>query len=180
MSNCLVTLSRLSSTNNMARTEVSHVQVQSQTDDVPMEKMDDSDERRLAEMGYKQEMQRNFSVISVLGLGFSLTNSWWAVSAAMVTGINSGGPVLFIYGTIGLFFTGLCIAISLSELVSAYPNAAGQSYWVSQLAPRRYARLLSYITGWFNWAGSIFASASVSLTVGSACVGCYQLMHPDM
>ncbi|KAG9767956.1 choline transport protein, partial [Aureobasidium melanogenum] len=144
------------------------------------EEIADSDDRRLAAMGYKQQMRRNFSLISVLALGFSLTNSWWAVSAAMVTGINSGGPVLFVYGTIGLFVAGLCIAVSLSELVSAYPNAAGQSYWVSQLAPPKYARLLSYITGWFVWAGSIFASASVSLTVGSACVGCYQLMHPDM
>ncbi|KAI1608356.1 amino acid/polyamine transporter I [Exophiala viscosa] len=139
----------------------------------------DDDETRLAEMGYKQELRRNFSVISVLGLGFSLTNSWWAITAGMATGINSGGPMLFIYGTIGLFVAGMGIAISLSELVSAYPNAAGQSYWVSQLAPARWARSLSYITGWFIWAGSVFASASVALTVGFALVGCYQLMHPD-
>ncbi|KAJ9615322.1 choline transporter [Cladophialophora chaetospira] len=152
---------------------------QSTHDGIPVEKNADSDVLRLAEMGYNQEMKRNFSVVSVLALGFSLTNSWWAVSAAMVTGINSGGPVLFVYGIIGLFITGLCMAISLSELVSAYPNAAGQSYWVSQLAPPKYARILSYVTGWFVWAGSIFASASVSLTVGSACVGCYQLTHPD-
>ncbi|OCT52352.1 Choline transport protein [Cladophialophora carrionii] len=146
----------------------------------PPELMLDNDEHRLAEMGYRQEMSRNFSVWSVLGLGFSLTNSWWAVSAAMVTGINSGGPVLFVYGIIGLFIAGMGIAISLSELVSAYPNAAGQHFWVSQLAPERSARFLSYLTGWFVWAGSIFASASVALSVGSACVGCYQLTHPDL
>ncbi len=149
--------------------------------EIPLEKGGlDTDAARLAEMGYTQELKRNFSVVSVLGLGFSLTNSWWAITAGMATGINSGGPVLFIYGTIGLFITGMGIAISLSELVSAYPNAAGQSYWVSQLAPAKYARVLSYMTGWFVWAGSVFASASVSLTVGSACVGCYQLMHPDL
>ena len=149
-------------------------------DDLPDGIDFDSDAKRLAEMGYKQELHRNFSVWSVLGLGFSLTNSWWAVSAAMVTGINSGGPVLFVYGTTVLFITGMGIAISLSELVSAFPNAAGQHFWVSQLAPPYYANILSYITGWFVWSGSVFASASVSLTVGSACVGCYQLTHPDL
>lgn len=43
----------------------------------------DVDARKLEEMGYEQVMERKFSVWSVLGVGFSLTNSWWAVSAAM-------------------------------------------------------------------------------------------------
>ncbi|KAK3074864.1 hypothetical protein LTS18_014144, partial [Coniosporium uncinatum] len=35
----------------------------------------DADALKLAEMGYTQDMKRNFSVWSVLGVGFSLTNS---------------------------------------------------------------------------------------------------------
>ena len=58
----------------------------------------DADALKLAEMGYTQDMKRNFSVFSVLGVGFSLTNSWFGISAALVTGINSGGPVLIVYG----------------------------------------------------------------------------------
>jgi choline transport protein len=149
-------------------------------DESKLDSTSDADAERLAEMGYTQTLQRHFSVWSVLGLGFSLTNSWWAVSAAMVTGINSGGPVLFVYGTIGLFIAGMAVACSLSELVSAYPNAAGQHFWVRKLAPERIAPLLSYMTGWFVWAGSLFASASVALSVGSACVACYQLAHPEL
>lgn len=140
----------------------------------------DADAERLGEMGYKQEMRRHFSVMSVLALGFALTNSWWALSTAMVTGINSGGPIILIYGTIGFFLTGLCVAVSISELVSAMPNAAGQSYWVSQLAPEKHARLLSYITGWSVWAGSVFASAAIAMTTASALAGCYQLTHPNL
>lgn len=45
--------------------------------------MGDVDAKKLEEMGYEQAMERNFSVWNVLGVGFSLTNSWWAVSAAM-------------------------------------------------------------------------------------------------
>lgn len=131
-------------------------------------------------MGYSQDMKRNFSVFSVLGVGFSLTNSWFGISAALITGINSGGPVLIVYGIILIALISTCVGISLSELASAYPNAGGQCFWAMELAPRRYAKLASYLTGWFSWAGSIFTSASVAVAVASACVGCWQLSHPEL
>ena len=83
----------------------------------------DSDAQKLAEMGYSQDLRRNYSVLSVLGVGFSLTNSWFGISAALVTGINSGGPILIVYGIILIALISTCVGISLSELASAYPNA---------------------------------------------------------
>lgn len=140
----------------------------------------DSDALKLAQMGYTQDMKRNYSVISVLGVGFSLTNSWFGISAALITGINSGGPILIVYGIILIALISTCVGISLAELASAYPNAGGQYFWANELAPRRYANFASYLTGWFAWAGSIFTSASVAIAVGSAGVGCWQLAHPDL
>ena len=151
------------------------------SDDVMMDyKGLDADALKLAEMGYTQDMKRNFSVFSVLGVGFSLTNSWFGISAALVTGINSGGPLLIIYGIIIIALVSTCVGISLSELASALPNAGGQYFWANELAPKKYANFASYLTGWFAWAGSIFTSASVALAVGSALVGCWQLSHPDL
>ena len=144
------------------------------------QKLMDDDALKLAEMGYTQDLKRNFSVWSVLGVGFSLTNSWFGISAAMATGINSGGPLLFIYGIILIALISTCVGISLSELASAFPNAGGQYFWANELAPRRYANFASYLTGWFAWAGSIFTSASVALGMGFAVVGCWQLTHPDL
>ncbi len=149
-------------------------------DEIAEMKSLDSDALKLAEMGYTQDMRRNFSVFSVLGVGFSLTNSWFGVSSAMVTGINSGGPMLIIYGIIIVALISICVGISLSELASALPNAGGQYFWANELAPKKYANFASYLTGWFAWAGSIFTSASVALAVGSAGVGCWQLGHPDL
>jgi choline transport protein len=140
----------------------------------------DADALKLAEMGYSQDMKRNFSVFSVLGVGFSLTNSWFGISAALITGINSGGPVLIVYGIILIAVITTAVGISLSELASAYPNAGGQYFWANELAPKRYANFASYLTGWFAWAGSIFTSASVAIAVGSAGVGCWQLSHPEL
>lgn len=140
----------------------------------------DTDAARLADMGYAQDMKRNFSVWSVLGVGFSLTNSWWGVSAALITGIASGGPCLLVYGTILLALVSVGVAVSLSELASAMPNAAGQIFWAAELAPKRYSRMASYITGWLAWAGSICAIGTVALSVSAAAVGCYQLTHPEL
>ncbi|KAJ9206539.1 hypothetical protein DTO164E3_780 [Paecilomyces variotii] len=142
-------------------------------------KVVDEDAIKLAEMGYTQDMQRNFSVLSLLGVGFSLTNSWFGISASMITGINSGGTVVTIYGIPWITFISTCVAVTLSELASAMPNAGGQYFWASELAPRKHANFASYVTGWFAWAGSIFCSASVALSLGSFAVGLWQLGHPD-
>ena len=144
------------------------------------EKLFDADALKLAELGYTQDVRRNFSVWSVLGVGFSLTNSWLGVALGLSTAISSGGPVLIIYGLISMALVGICVGVSLSELSSALPSAGGQYFWTNELAPRKYANFASYLTGWISWAGSVFTSASVSLSTGSAIVGCYQLGHPDL
>ncbi|KAM3080159.1 choline transporter [Clarireedia jacksonii] len=137
-----------------------------------------SDRSKLDEVDGIHNMRRKFTVWSTLGEGFSITNSWFGISGALITGINSGGPALFVYGIPLIALISFCIGCSLSELASAMPYAAGQHFWTMQLAPKRYARFLSYVTGYFAWAGSIFASASVSLAVAMAGVGCWQLSHP--
>ena len=152
----------------------------SPTNSITDQKNIDHDALKLQEMGYAQDMQRKFSVWSVLAVGFSLTNSWFAISAALVTGINSGGPVLLIYGIMGIALISICVGVTLSELASAFPNAGGQYYWASELAPKKYANFAPYLTGWFAWAGSIFTSAAVALSMGSATVGCWQLTHPNL
>lgn len=141
--------------------------------------MKDQDALRLAALGYEQSMDRKFSVWSILGIGFSLTNSWFGLSAAMVTGINSGGTALVIYGVIIIGVVSSCVAITLSELASAMPSAGGQYYWAHELAPRRWKNFASYFTGWFSWAGAVFTSASMALSLALAILGCYQLSHPS-
>ncbi|KAF2404178.1 amino acid transporter [Trichodelitschia bisporula] len=135
----------------------------------------DPDAANLASMGYTPTLRRHFSLPSILGLSFSLTNSWYGISAALATGINSGGPVLLTYGIVLVALVSVCVGVSLAELASAMPNAGGQYFWASELAPRRWARGVSYAVGWCACAGAVFTSASVALASGSALVGCWAL-----
>ena len=68
----------------------------------------DDDALALAHMGYTQDLERNYTWLSLLGVGFSLTNSWWGISAALITGISSGGPVQIVYGLIWFALVSTC------------------------------------------------------------------------
>ncbi|KAF2163489.1 hypothetical protein M409DRAFT_68427 [Zasmidium cellare ATCC 36951] len=131
-------------------------------------------------VGEVHDLKKNFSLFALLGISFSLANSWFGISTSLITGINSGGPVLLIYGTIIVTIVCTAIAVSLSELASAMPHAGGQYHWAAQLAPAKYARFAAYTTGFISWLGSLFTCASIALGVGTLCVGCIQLSHPDL
>lgn len=134
-----------------------------------------------AETGYAPELRRNFSIFALLGVGFGLTNSWFGISASLITSISSGGPMMVIYGIIIIASISMCIAVTLSELASAMPNAGGQYYWTMKLAPPKYAPIASYLCGAFAWAGSVFTSASVTISIASTLVGMYVMnsSNPD-
>lgn len=124
-------------------------------------------------------LKRTFSVWSVLGIGFGLTNSWYGISASLITGIQSGGPMLIVYGIIIIAFISYCIGITLSELSSAIPTAGGQYVWTRVLAPRKYSSFLAYLCGSLAWVGSIFTSASMALSLAQTVLAFWKLTHPE-
>jgi amino acid transporter len=64
-----------------------------------------------------------------------------------VTGfINGGGPTL-IYGYIFCFIGSLAMCASISEMASIWPTSGGQYHWVALLAPPKWSRFLSWLTG---------------------------------
>ncbi|KAH3686899.1 hypothetical protein WICPIJ_002130 [Wickerhamomyces pijperi] len=122
------------------------------------------------------DLRKNFNIWSLLGVGFGLTNSWFGISASLVTGISSGGPMLIVYGIMIIATISVCIGVSLSELTSAFPeDSGGQYYWTFQLAPKKTRRFWAYMCGSMAWFGSIFTSASVTISIASAIVGMYVL-----
>lgn len=58
------------------------------------------------------------------------------------------------------------------------PNAGGQYYWTSKLAPPRHAPFAAYLTGALAWGGALFTSAAVCLAVAAAIMGCVAMSLP--
>ncbi|KOS40471.1 hypothetical protein ACN38_g8651 [Penicillium nordicum] len=138
--------------------------------------MDDLD---LEQMGYVPQMEREFSLIQLVGSAYTLTNSWLGVAGAFTMGITAAGSAGIIYGLILMFILNLFVGISLSELVSAMPNSGGQYYWAMRLAPRKYARSFAYITGVCNLFAAYCTTASSSIAVSMFVFGSVKLAIPE-
>ena len=55
----------------------------------------------LEQLGVKQELKRNFSMTSMLGLAFAILNTWTALAASITLALPSGGPSAVIWGLLG-------------------------------------------------------------------------------
>ncbi|KAI4151397.1 MAG: hypothetical protein LQ340_003531 [Diploschistes diacapsis] len=80
------------------------------------------DSAQLASMGHKSELKRNFSSVSMLGLAFAILNSWTALSASLSLALPSGGSASVIWGLVTAGICNECLALSLAEMLSAYPT----------------------------------------------------------
>lgn len=107
-----------------------------------------ADEDHLAALGVKQELKRNFSFLSMLGLAFAILNSWTALSASLSLALPSGGPTSVLWGLITAGICNLALAASLAEFLSAYPTAGGQYHWLVMLLllkPVAFDHLADYL-----------------------------------
>jgi len=129
--------------------------------DQPTEQMG-ADERRLAEMGYKQELSRSWSGFQNFAISFTIISVLAGCFTTYYQAWNNGGPVAISWGwpLISLFI--LIIAFCMAELVSAYPTAGGIYWWASKLGGPGWG----WFTGWFNLLGLIAIVASVDYFAG--------------
>jgi amino acid transporter len=115
------------------------------------------DERRLAELGYKQELNRSWSGFSNFAISFSIISILAGCFTTFGQAWNNGGPIAISIGwpIIAAFI--LLIGLSMSELVSAYPTSGGIYWWASKLGGVK----AGYYTGWLNLIGLVAILASV-------------------
>jgi choline transport protein len=129
----------------------------------------------LAALGHDQELKRNFSFLSMLGLAFAILNSWTALAASLSLALPSGGPTSVIWGLVTAGICNLCLAASLAEFLSAFPTSAGQYHWAALVTTREWVPIVSWVTGWVNTAGWIALTATGGLLGSQLIVGIISL-----
>ncbi|MDQ2895459.1 MAG: amino acid permease [Actinomycetota bacterium] len=122
-----------------------------------------SDEQRLAELGYKQELKRGWSSFSNFAISFSIISVLAGCFTSFGQAFNNGGPVAISIGWPVISLLILCVAVSMSELASAFPTAGGIYFWASRLGGAGWG----WFTGWFNLVGLIAVVASVDYAAAS-------------
>ncbi len=132
------------------------------------------DERRLAEMGYKQDLNRAWSGFQNFAISFTIISVLAGCFTTYYQAWNNGGPVAISWGWPIISSAILIIAFCMSELVSAYPTAGGIYWWASELGGPGWG----WFTGWFNFAGLVGVVASVdyaAATFLNATLGLYKV-----
>jgi amino acid transporter len=116
-----------------------------------------SDEARLAELGYKQSLNRAWSGFSNFAISFSIISILAGCFTTFGQAWNNGGPIAISWGwpLISIFI--LIIGFCMSELVSAMPTAGGIYYWATKLGKPVHG----WFTGWLNLVGLVAVTASV-------------------
>jgi amino acid transporter len=116
-----------------------------------------SDEQRLAELGYKQELSRSWSSFQNFAISFTIISILAGCFTTYGQAWNNGGPVAISWGWLLISIPILIIGFCMSELVSAYPTAGGIYWWAAKLGGAGWG----WFTGWFNLIGLIAVVASV-------------------
>ncbi|WP_411286134.1 amino acid permease [Lapillicoccus sp.] len=117
-----------------------------------------SDERRLAELGYKQELDRNWSGFSNFAISFSIISILAGCFTTFYQAWQNGGPVAISWGWPIVSLLILVIGLTMSELVSAYPTSGGIYWWAAKMG----GPAAGFFTGWLNLIGLLAVTASVA------------------
>jgi amino acid transporter len=115
------------------------------------------DERKLAELGYRQELSRAWSGFTNFAISFTIISVLAGTFTTFAFAWVHGGPIAASWGWPILCAFVLMVAFSMAELTSKYPTAGGPYWWAHDLGGKGW----SWMTGWFNIVGLVGIVASV-------------------
>jgi amino acid transporter len=117
-----------------------------------------TDEAKLAEMGYRQELARAWSGFTNFAISFTIISVLAGTFTTFAFAWQNGGPIAASWGWPILCAFVLMVAFSMAELTSKYPTAGGPYWWAHDLGGPGW----SWMTGWFNIVGLVGIVASVA------------------
>ena len=116
------------------------------------------DEQKLAELGYKQELNRGWSGFSNFAISLTIICILSGCFTTYGQAWNNGGPIAISIGWPVISILVLLVGLSMAELASKFPTAGGIYYWAYSLGGVRWA----WFTGWFNLLGLVAITAAVT------------------
>ncbi|PSN66589.1 amino acid transporter [Corynespora cassiicola Philippines] len=128
--------------------------------------------------GHKQELERQFSLLSICSIGITTGNVWAALGGSIVIALYNGGPAGVIYEFIAISIFYWMIASCIAEMASAIPSSAGVYHWAT-VTGGRFGKPLGFFAGWWNFFGWIFGTASMSSILANQVISMYGLFHAD-
>ncbi|TKA77794.1 hypothetical protein B0A49_03959 [Cryomyces minteri] len=144
------------------------------------------------ETGHVQELERNFSFLSVCSVGIVTGNTWAALGGSIVVALYNGGPPGVIYEFLVVSFFYWCISASIAELASAIPSSSGVYQWASITAGPKYGKICGWFAGcttgaghatsaivWKNWSNQTGWASDGFVFLAGTLNGAFAVGTPD-
>ncbi|KAF4256446.1 hypothetical protein KXX44_008974 [Aspergillus fumigatus] len=132
------------------------------------------DTQLLAELGYKQELRRQYSTLEIFAVAFSIMGLVPSIASTIAFSLPAG-PVGMVWGwftaSILIFFVGLAMA----DMASAMPTAGGLYWWTHYFAGEKFKNPLSFLVGYSNTLGLIGGMCSVDYTLSLLLLACISI-----
>ncbi|CAF3226607.1 unnamed protein product [Rotaria sp. Silwood2] len=131
--------------------------------------LSDEGDRRIIELGYEPVFKREFGRLSSFSFAFSISGLYATIATTFIYGLQAGGAPALVWCWLIAGSGCMCIALSVAELVSAYPTSGGLYFTLKYLVPTEHVPLTSWLCGWLNLLGQVAGVASTDY-------GCSQLL----
>ena len=103
-------------------------------DDIAAAPTAGTDEQRLHELGYAQELMRRMSGFSNFAVSFTIISILSGCLTLYGYGMNTGGPAIIVWGWPIVGIMTLIVGLAMAEVCSSFPTAGGLYYWAAKLA----------------------------------------------
>ncbi|KAN0106879.1 gaba permease [Hyaloscypha variabilis] len=120
----------------------------------------DADAELLAKLGYKQELRRNFTMIEVFGIAFSIIGLLPSIASTLSFSIPAG-PIGMVWGWFLASMFIFIVGVAMADLGSAMPTSGGLYWWTHYFASPKTRNALSFLVGYSNSLGLIGGLCSI-------------------
>jgi amino acid permease (GABA permease) len=124
------------------------------------ESVPSTDEERLAQLGYQQELHRRLSGFSNFAVSFSIISILAGAITSYGIAMTAGGPLAIVLGWLFVGIMVTFVALAMAEVCSAYPTAGALYWWAAALAKQNKAAW-AWFVGWFNFLGEVAVTAAI-------------------
>jgi amino acid permease (GABA permease) len=107
-----------------------------------------------------QVYKREFSWMSCISFALSISGLYASVATTYIYPLVGGGAASAVWSWLISGWGCMCIALSVSEIVSAYPTSGGMYFTCKYLAPEAWVPEISWLCGWLTVVGQIAGLAS--------------------
>ncbi|KAL4596135.1 hypothetical protein ACB092_12G142400 [Castanea dentata] len=114
----------------------------------------DSGEKRLNELGYKQELKREMSLFKTFAITFS-TMAFFVGTPLYGPSLLYAGPASLIWGYVVVTFFTWFVGFAMAEICSSFPTTGSLYFWTAHLAGPRWGPFASWCCAWLETIGLI-------------------------